>query len=94
VQKNETYHQVQKKYGITVHDIQLWNRLNPKEPLHAGQQLIIWKSNQPKGLYRVKRGDNLSTIAKINNTKTSTLVRLNPGLKENHLRLGQKIVLG
>lgn len=94
VQKNETYRQVQKKYNITVHDIQLWNRLNPKEPLHAGQQLIIWKTNQPKGLYRVKAGDNLSTIAKNNNTKTSTLVKLNPGLKANHLRPGQKIILG
>lgn len=94
VQKNENYNQIQNKYGITVHDIQLWNRLSPKERLHKGQQLIIWKTNRPKGLYKVKLGDNLSTIAKNNNTKTSTLIKLNPGLKANHLHPGQKIILG
>jgi len=43
VQKNESYLQVQKKYGVTTNDIQSWNRISANTPLREGQQLIIWK---------------------------------------------------
>ncbi len=94
VQKNETYAQVQSKYGVTTKDIQTWNHLDGKKPLRQGLQLIIWKRANTIGTYTVKRGDTLSAIAKQNNTKTSRLVQLNPQLKSAHLRIGEKITLG
>lgn len=94
VQKNETYAQVQSKYGVTTKNIQTWNHLDGKKPLRQGLQLIIWKQANTIGTYIVKRGDTLSAIAKQNNTKTSRLVQLNPQLKSAHLRIGQKITLG
>jgi len=46
------------------------------------------------GTYVVKSGDNLSRIAQNNDTQTSALLRLNPGLSRNRLKPGQKITLG
>ena len=94
VQRNESYPQIQKRYGVTASNIQSWNRLSAKSPLRPGQQLIIWRHNSITGTYIVKAGDSLTSIAKLNNTKTSALVRLNPGLNGSHLRPGQKITLG
>lgn len=92
MQKNESYEQIQKKYGVTAYDIQTWNHLDAKTPL-AGQQLIIWKRAPTTGLYVVKAGDSVTSIAKQNNTSTIALMRLNPGLTFN-IQPGQKIRLG
>ena len=92
VQRNESYEQIQKKYGVTANDIQAWNQLK-ETTLAPGQQLIIWKHAPTIGLYVVKPGDSLATIAKQNNTSTITLMKLNPGLTFN-IQPGQKIRLG
>jgi len=92
VQKNDSYQQLQKKYGVSANQIRQWNKLSSKTPLRRGVQLVIWQQNGATGTYIIKPGDTLSAIAKRNNTKTRNLVRLNPGLKL--LRPGQKIILG
>ena len=94
VQKNESYPDIEKKYGVTARDIQSWNHLNQKTPLRNGQQLTLWKRSHVISTYTVKSGDNLSTIAQKNNTKTSLLIQLNPELTTHSLRPGQKITLG
>ena len=94
VQNNESYPQLQQKYGVSGHDIQAWNHLDAKTPLRPGQQLIIWRRSSTTGTYIVKAGDSLSIIAQRNNTKTGRLMQLNPSLKGTSLRVGQKIVLG
>ncbi len=93
VQRNESYEQIQKKYGVTINDIQAWNHLNTQTIL-PGQQLIIWKHTPTIGLYVVKAGDSLSALAKQNNTSIIALIKLNPELKDYHLHPGQKIRLG
>ena len=94
MQKNESYPDIEKKYGVTARDIQSWNHLNQKTPLRNGQQLTLWKRSHVISTYTVKSGDNLSTIAQKNNTKTSLLIQLNPELTTHSLRPGQKITLG
>jgi len=95
VQKNESFSQLQKKYNVSLKDILAWNHLNTKQPLHSGQQLTIWKRNNPPlETYIVKSGDTLSTIALRNNTKTSTLAKLNPSVNASHLRPGQTLRMG
>ena len=44
VQTNETYQVLQKKYGVSLHDIQSWNHLGPNTPLKPNQQLVIWRN--------------------------------------------------
>lgn len=94
VQKNESYADLEKKYAISSAQIKTWNALQPSSPLRPGQQLIIWKQNNPQKHYTIKAGDTLSTIAKRHNTPLANIVRLNPGILNHPLHRGQKIKLG
>lgn len=94
VQRQDSYPLIQKKYGVSMHDLQSWNHLNPSKPLQTGQQLIIWKRSVTPSLYIIKPGDSLSLLALRNNMSINALVRLNPGLDRYQLRQGQKIRLG
>ncbi|RUR09089.1 MULTISPECIES: lytic transglycosylase [Legionella] len=94
VQARDSLQQIGNRYGVAPSQIRQWNRLNLKSGLRRGQQLVIWKPSRPTGVYMIKKGDNLSTIAKSQHTTVRTLLQLNPHLQKNVLRPGQKIRLG
>jgi membrane-bound lytic murein transglycosylase D len=94
VQNNESYVSISRLYGIDEKTLKIWNQIAINEALHPGQQLIIWKKNQPSSLYTIKSGDKLIDIAKRNNTKTAALLKINPQLKGHVLKPGQRIRLG
>ena len=94
VQRNESYAQIQKKYGISKNQIKSWNRLKSHNTLQRGQQLTIWRNSRVAGSYMVRRGDNLGRIAKLNKTQISTLIRLNPALRRGQIHPGDRIRLG
>ena len=96
VQLNDTYNHIQQLYGVSGDDIKNWNKLlGIGSSLHAGQQLIIWKKVSQPTQYTVQKGDSLSVIAKIHQTKVHALIDLNPGLKRNQaIHPGQKILIG
>jgi len=43
--------------------------------------------------YVVQRGDTLARISKRNNVKLNAILAANPGLKADHIRIGQKIAI-
>lgn len=94
VQTGDTYQSLEKKYNVSAANIRLWNHIKGKKPLKTGSQLTIWKTTVKYGVYIVKAGDNLSSIAKRNNTKVAVLTRLNPSINKKLLRPGQKLVIG
>ncbi|WED44070.1 lytic transglycosylase [Legionella cardiaca] len=94
VQKGETFPMLEKKYNVSTAEIRQWNQINDPQPLKVGQQLTIWKRTIKYGIYIVKAGDNLSRIAKKNNTKVATLTKLNPNINTKLLHPGQKLVIG
>ena len=94
VQRNETYTLLEKKYAVSGHQIRAWNRLKSSKPLQRGQQLVIWQRSKASGIYIVQRGDTLSAIAKLNQTKVNTLVQLNPKLNRYLIHPGERITLG
>lgn len=93
VQRGETYQTLEKKYNVSTSEIRKWNQIST-QALKPGQQLTIWKRTVKYGVYIVKSGDNLSSIAKRNNTKVSILVKLNPGINKKLLHPGQQLVIG
>jgi membrane-bound lytic murein transglycosylase D len=95
VQNNDTLEKIQKTYGVSARAIQSWNKLPNTKSLREGQQLIIWRKVKQPVQYIVMRGDSLSVIAKLHQTKVDSIIDLNPGLsKTKPLRLGQKILVG
>ncbi len=95
VQENETYQTLIKTYGVSVKEIQMWNKLATTQALQKGQQLIILKKVTPPIHYIVKKGDSLSSIAQQHKTKIERILSLNPGLNRNDpLLSGQKILVG
>jgi membrane-bound lytic murein transglycosylase D len=94
VQKSDSFAKLQTKYSVSGQDIRKWNSIPANLAIKPGQQLIIWKTTNPSGIYTVKPGDTLSTIAKLYNTKTRNLVYLNPQLKGHFLKPGEKLKIG
>lgn len=95
VQNNDSLKKIQKIYGVSAKDIQGWNKLTSNKSLRPGQQLVIWRKVKQPLRYTIKRGDSLSVIAKLHQTKVNTILDLNPSLnKRKPLRLGQKILVG
>lgn len=94
VQAHENLASIQKLYSVSANDVLTWNKLS-QNTLSKGQQLVIWKTVQQPKQYIVKRGDSLSGIAQLHQTKINSIIDLNPGLKRNEpLHLGQKILVG
>lgn len=94
VQPGDSYQILEDKYHVTAVEIRNWNAIKTNTPLRKGQQLIIWKRIVKAGIYTVKVGDNLSSIAKRFNTHVATLTRLNPHINSRLLKPGQKLILG
>ncbi len=94
VQPGDSYQSLETRYKVSMSNIQDWNNIKVNTPLQTGMQLIIWKPSIINGLYTVKAGDSLGSIAKLNNTEVKTLINLNPGLGQKALKPGQQIVIG
>ena len=95
VQKKDTYEKLEKKYGVTEKQIKSWNFIGPHVPLNPGQNLLIWKQREKNNAstYIVSKGDSLSSIAHQHHLKVSRLRSLNPSIKKDLIKPGQKIAL-
>jgi membrane-bound lytic murein transglycosylase D len=93
VQSDDTYQGLEKKYHVKTAEIQSWNNISWNSPLQKGTQLIIWKIFLQYGIYTVKAGDSLSSVAKRNHTKIARLKQLNPKINKG-LRSGQRLLIG
>lgn len=98
VKRNETLHAISKKYHVTVADLKAANNLVHNQ-VKKGDTLVIplrsavaGKTKAVARTYRVKKGDNLSRIAKKTGVSVSELKRLN-SLAKVRIKAGQVLVL-
>lgn len=104
VRRGETLGQIAGAYGVTVHDIRVWNRISGSL-IRAGQTLriaprrstvveggkVYAEGSGSRTIYRVKRGDSLWEIAKKFGVSVVRLEARNPDVGE--LMPGQLIVI-
>ena len=92
VKKNDTLTGISKKFQVGVNTIKKVNQLKSND-IFLGQRLSIKIStrNKPR-VYKVRRGDSLSLIAKKYRTSVRKLKKIN-GLRSNKIKVGQKIYL-
>ena len=105
VQPGDTFWDLSRKYRVKSHSIARWNGMAIRDPLRAGQKLVIWtKSSAARSpvssrngtiqriSYRVRNGDSLYLIAQKFNVAIRDLKRWN-SFKSKYLQPGQKIRL-
>lgn len=88
---------IAKKHNVSLEEIAKLNDLKKPYNLKVGQKLKIKTENvvisTAESFYTVKSGDNLTSIAKKNNTTTEKLAELNNLKKPYTLKIGQKLKL-
>lgn len=92
VAAGDTVSAIAASYGVSVADLQSWNRgLNP-DRISVGQNIQIRSGRPVRELsYTVVQGDILGRIAERNDVTVSELLSWNRGLDANRIRIGQTI---
>ena len=95
VRRGDNLTEIGKKYGVAVSDIRSWNKLRSSR-IQVGQKLHLYETNEPADaeektiVYRVRRGDTLSEIAKRHGVGVSELRQWN-NLSTSVIRVGQRL---
>ncbi len=97
VKRGDTMGEIARYYGVTVRDIMVANNLSNSQ-IYVGQRLYIPAGGSPSkagctSVYRVKRGDTLTKIAKHYNMNVSALARANGINNASHIVVGQVICI-
>ncbi len=90
IKKGENLNLIAKKYGVSVSNIKRWNKITNPNKIYAGQKIKIYTNKATWVTYTVRRGDNLSKIAKKYGVSVSDLKRWN-NLKSTKIYVGQKL---
>ena len=94
VKSGDNLSTIAEKYNMKTAELAELNNLKKPYKLKVGQNLKIkTKQSINSNFYVVKSGDNLSTIAKKNNTSMAKIAELNGLKKPYKLKVGQKLVL-
>ena len=89
---------IARKYGVSVSDIRSWNSLRGSH-IEVGQRLYLYESNPARTVsaeanivYKVRRGDTLSEIARRHGVSMADIRRWN-NLKSSTIRVGQRLTI-
>ncbi len=89
VRRGESVHRIARRYGVSVAAVTAANNLRRPELIHAGQRLRI-PPNGKDVVYRVRRGDTLSQLARTFGTSTARIRQAN-GLRGSRIVVGQTL---
>lgn len=93
VEPGETIDSIAKNLNITTTLLNEINGFDINTVLEVGDQIIIPKTNNSNGIYIVKRGDNLYSIAQKYNISVDDLLMYNGLEKDDYIYPNQKILI-
>jgi membrane-bound lytic murein transglycosylase D len=102
VRRGDTLSRIARRLGVRESDLVSANNLRSRHRIRAGMTLRVPRRGggsvaraepPPDGLYRVRRGDNLDTIARRFGTTAAELVQLNGLRNANRIHVGQTLRL-
>ena len=91
VKKGDTLSKIASLYHMTYQELASYNHLSNPNQIYPNQIIKIPNQTLNSKYYQVKKGDNLSKIAKENNTTVENLVKINNIKNPNLIYVGQKI---
>ena len=98
VKKGDTLGHIAEDYNTRASEIRKWNNMGSSSRIYPGQKLTLFVKGQPvkdtpkKNVYIVRAGDNLSMIAKNNNTTIAKIKSWN-SMKSSTIYPGQKLTI-
>jgi membrane-bound lytic murein transglycosylase D len=107
VRRGDSFWRVARRHGVDMHRLASWNGMAIRDPLRAGQELVIWKAapvtaaTSPPGRetvtrklgYRVRSGDSLSRIAARFGVSIDQIISWNTLNPARYLQPGQRLTL-
>ena len=97
VRRGDTLGKIAQKYGTSVSNVKRWNNLRGSK-IKVGQRLTIYSSgasgtSQPERIvYKVRRGDVLSTIAQKYRVSVNSIKQWN-NLRSSKIKVGQRLTI-
>jgi membrane-bound lytic murein transglycosylase D len=93
VQRGDTLGKIGSRYGVSVTDLKRWNGLE-SSTIHPGQRLVVSGSSSSSETvtYTVRRGDNLTEIARRHGVSVSNIRQWN-NLSSSVIQVGQKLTI-
>lgn len=96
VESGDTLSGLAERFEVEVVELRSWNGLTD-DRLHIGQHLRVSDATKPAvggPSYRVESGDTLGEIAQKIGLELEELLRLNPGVQPDRIRVGQRLRIG
>lgn len=98
VKSGDSLWSIARKQNVSIDQITKWNGLSKKKTLRVGQKLTLWQQGDQGEVirtiyYKIRSGDNLSTIAKRYKVKVSDVVKWNQLSGQKYLKPGQQLKL-
>ncbi len=105
VRPGETLWEIAQAYEVEVRELASWNRMAPADPLHPGQELVLWiddgsleggagpNQRTQSVTYTVRQGDSLSRIGQRFNVPVGQIKQWNGLADDSYLQPGQKLQL-
>jgi len=93
--RGDTLEEIAQGFGVSVADLVEWNPYLRQRVLYRGDRLRVYPASGSveRRLYRVRRGDTLSTIAERNGLSYLDVARWNSLRAPYRLKVGQQLVL-
>lgn len=94
VRRGDTLSSIATRFGTTTRRLQGANSLSNPHRLHVGQRLVVPAGGDSGAtLYRIRRGDTLTHIARRFNTSVQDLKRANSISNANRIQPGQRLLI-
>lgn len=93
IQPRDTLYNIAQKLEVSLSSILESNPgINPNN-LRIGQTICIPSCPPDHDPYIIRRGDTLTKIARMHNVTVESILRANPSIDPNYLRVGQRICI-
>jgi len=93
VRQGDTLEGISQRTGVSVAELKRLNGLKDADLLQVGQTLRLSAPPRKASGVVVKSGDTLETIAKAHNTSVAALLKANPGIQPEKLKVGGTVRL-